>query len=441
MKKRLLAFVLCICLIFCLTGCTGRGLGTGEELLSPPEPSGEYAQILTALKSSITGKYTLKYPTKGDYRSAIIVNDLNGDQKNEAIAFYSTTEDNTVMVHINFIEMVEDRYESVGDIKIVGSDVECVEFSDLDKNGNTEIIVGYNIYGNVDKQVAVYEFSKGVPVQKCLEKYTEFIICDLDFDGVSGLFIAEHNATEKTATAKLMQVDGGNIVQKGTCALDGNITSLYPPRLTRLESGRPAVYIDAVKGNGMLTEVVYYDNGVLSNPFFDPETLVTTATFRQSSVTCHDINSDSILEIPMLSPLPTASNLVFTENVSVTKWCVPEGNSLIVAKAMLMNYTDGYSLRIPDNLSGKICVMKKTDSRLRVIYLYDEKTGKAGYELFRIQTVAEKTFDSADYKKDGFGELVRANGLVYAFRLGNYDGADALNKDQIMNIFALIEEE
>ena len=441
MKKRFLALILTVFLSVSLCGCSGSWFSTAEELLSPPEPSGEYALISAALKESVTAKYTLKYPTKGDYRSAIIVNDLNGDGVREAVAFYSTTVDNTVTVHINFISKADEGYKSVGDIKLIGSDVECVEFADLDNNGNTEIIVGYNVYGNVDKQVAVYELVNGTPVQKCLEKYTEFIICDLDSDGVSGLFIAELNATDKTATAKLMQVVKGNIIQTGTCALDGNVTSYFSPRLTKLENGRPAVYIDAVKGNGMLTEVVYYDNGILSNPFFDPETLVTSATFRQSSVTCRDINSDSILEIPMLSQLPTASNLVFTDNLSVTKWCVPSENNLVVARAMFMNYTDGYSLRIPDKLSGNLCVMQKTDTRLRVIYLYDEKTGNAVAELFRIQTVAEKTWDSSDYQKDNFGELTRANGLVYAYRLGNHNGPEALTKEDILNIFALIEEE
>lgn len=441
MKKRFAAAVLALMLCLCLCGCEGIGLGSGENLLSPPEPSGEYALINAALKDSITSKYTLKYPTKGDYRSAIIVNDLNGDEVNEAIAFYSTTMDNTVTVHINFILKNEGEYKSVGDIKIVGSDVECVEFADLDKNGNTEIIVGYNIYGNVDKQVAVYEFSAGTPVQKCLEKYTEFIVCDLDSDGVSGLFIADLNSTDKTAVAKLMQVKSGNIVQTGSCPLDGNVTSFYRPQITKLSSGRPAVYIDAVKGTGMITEVVYFDNGVLSNPFFDTETFATNATFRQSAVMCRDINADSVLEIPMLSPLPTASNLVLTDGISVTKWCVPEGNNLIVVSALIMNYTDGYYLRIPDNLSGNLCIMRKTDSRLRVVYLYDSETGKATNELFRIQTVAEKTWDSADYQKDGFDELARGNGLVYAYRTGSLRGENAADKQDILNIFTLIEEE
>ncbi len=440
MVKRFLAMVLALCLCLLLTACSGD-FDSGENLLSPPEPSGEYALISAALKESVTGKYTLKYPTEGNYRSAIIVNDLDGDGTSEAIAFYSTTIDNTVTVHINFIIKQDGAYKSAGDIKIIGSDVECVEFSDLDKNGNTEIIVGYNIYGNVEKQVAVYEFKGSTPVQKCLEKYTEFIICDLDADGVSGLFIADLNSADKTAVAKLMQVDEGNIVQAGSCPLDGNVTSYYAPQLTKLESGRPAVYIDAVKGAGTLTEVVYYDNGVLSNPFFNPETQVTEATYRDSAVTCRDINSDSVLEIPMLSPMPTASNLVQTDSVSVTKWCVPKDDSLIVTRAMLMNYTDGYSLRIPENLSGKLCVVKRTDSRLRVFYFYDEASGKAAGELFRMQAVAEKTWDSAEFGRDGFDELTRANGLVFAYRLGNFEGAEAVSKDDISNIFALIEEE
>jgi hypothetical protein len=58
-----------------------------------------------------------------------------------------------------------------------------------------------------------------------------------------------------------------------------------------------------------------------------------------------------------------------------------------------------------------------------------------------MQAVAEKTWDSAEFGRDGFDELTRANGLVFAYRLGNFEGAEAVSRDDISNIFALVEEE
>lgn len=439
MFKRLAAGFLAVMLILTFCGCDGFG-AADDALLSPPRAGGEYALISEVLKKSITGKYTLKYPSSGEYRSAIVLKDINNDSSDEAVAFYTTAADNTVTVHINLIAKINGEYISVGSSKIVGSGVERVEFCDLDGDGKQEIIVGYYVFGNVDKQVAVYEYSSNTLVQRALEKYTEFVVCDLDGNGVSGLCLTLLDAAQKTASAKLLQITKKGVTQLGTCALDGNVTSYYRPVISKLSDGRLAVLVDAVKGTGMITEVLCYEKDALVNTFFDTQLLSTTATYRQSLVASRDIDGDGSVEIPMLQSLPGAKNIADTENVALTKWCKPSGDKLVVTRTMLMNYTDGYSLDIPTGWTD-ICVAKKTDSRLRVIYVYNQETGLAGEEILRMQAVAEKTWDGEDYQKDNFTELTRANGLVFAYRFGPHKGTAAITNQKLEEIFKIIEEE
>ena len=83
--KRLLAGIAALlCLPLC--GCSMLA-GDTAELLSPPELSGDIAPIAAAIAASAGGEYTLKYPSKGNFRSAVIQNDINGDGTLEAFAF------------------------------------------------------------------------------------------------------------------------------------------------------------------------------------------------------------------------------------------------------------------------------------------------------------------------------------------------------------------
>jgi len=439
MVKRIMALIITGVLTFMLCGCDGLGI-TDDELLSPPKAQGVYGVINDVLKKSVTEKYTLKFPSSGEYRSAIVLKDINNDGVEEAVAFYTTTTDNTVSVHINLIANINGEYKSVGNSKIVGSGVERLEFCDLGGDGKQEIIVGYYVFGKVDKQVAVYEYSANTLTQRALEKYSEFVACDLDGNGTSGLLITSLDTVQKTASAKLLQVGETGITQLGACLMDGNVTSYYKPVISKLPDGRLAVLVDAVKGASMITEVLYYEKEGLKNAFFDPEQSSTVATYRESLVASRDIDGDGSVEIPMLSAMPTPKNIADTEGVSLTKWCIPSEDRLIVKRAMLINYIDGYSIDIPDNWVN-ICVAKKTDSRQRIIYTYDPETALAGEEILRIQTVAEKTWESEEFDKGEFTLLKKGNGLVYAYKMGKQTGATKITHEKLQEIFTLIEEE
>ena len=63
----------------CLSLCGCTFVDNTEELVSPPELTGYMYPIGQALKSSAAKDYKLEYPTSGNHRSAIILEDINND--------------------------------------------------------------------------------------------------------------------------------------------------------------------------------------------------------------------------------------------------------------------------------------------------------------------------------------------------------------------------
>ena len=180
--KKLLAALLCVLCAISLCGCDLLVFDT-EELLAPPELTGDMRPIGEALKNSAGVGYTLKYPTSGDRRSAVILEDIDGDATFEALAFYSTSDDELINMHVNVIRRKGEEWKSVADQSIVAAGVEMVDFCDLDGDGVLEILVGWEIYGSSEKQLAVYSLSGDVLTQRMLQQYTGFLCCDLDGDG------------------------------------------------------------------------------------------------------------------------------------------------------------------------------------------------------------------------------------------------------------------
>lgn len=73
-----------------LTGCS---FSTGiDTLIAPPKLSREQEYIYNALKNYTGANISLKYPKSGDYLSAFIIADIDGDDDEEAIVFMKKTQ-------------------------------------------------------------------------------------------------------------------------------------------------------------------------------------------------------------------------------------------------------------------------------------------------------------------------------------------------------------
>lgn len=424
-----------------LTGCSDFDI-SADEFISPPKAGGEMHQIEQALKNSVTTAYTLKYPTAGEHRSAYILADLTGrGQKNFAMAFYSSINaENVTTMHINLMKKVDANWISISDVSVAAVGVEKVEICDLNGDGVEEITVGWNIYAGLDKKVAAYRLSgvKLVPIMQ--ETYKSFLCCDLSGDGRKEIFVLNHDTDNAVAKAKYFAFEGDVVAKIGTCDIDGAVANYNEPVYSTLTTGTPAIYVDAVKGTGMQTEILFIRDGELTAPTYSPAMAGgNSPTYRNNTVVCSDINADGYLDIPLLDPInnfnPETDETLL---VPTTRWCSYNGSALTVTTLAVMNYADGYYFELPAKWQHSTNVSMSVENRQRTVVLWDTETATVISELVRIRTVSEAEWDIADNGYNGYYELARADGEIYAAMFSNYLGSEAVTRDEFQKLFHII---
>ncbi len=440
MKKTAVGvIVLLILFLFC--GCDALTSNT-EELLRPPELTGEFKPINEALKSSVKGDITLKYPSTGEYRSSVILRDTDGDGVKEAFVFYGTSEKEQTSMNISLIRQVGGKWRVIDSQTITGSGVDKIDFCDMDGDGKEEILVGWEIYASSEKQLAVYSLTDKSLVQRMLEQYTTFTCCDLDENSEQEVLLQYLDVTASKNTASLIRLDVNGILKIGSCVMDGNVKAVKEPQLSVLSNGRPAIYFDEIKGIGAVTEVLFYMKGELVNPLLDSEARENKLTLRDSAIMSEDINNDGIIEIPAASSIANA-DISGSEKIFYTDWCAYNGETLTKMKVSIVNTVDGYRLDIPEKWVNNIAVFKDNDSKLRIIYEYDSISGEIGERLLTVKKVSPSDYKNSKgiNKKTAIKLFENSSAVYIAFIPDGYSGKLAINESELKEMFVLMQFE
>ncbi len=439
MKKLLLCALAVVCL-FTMCSCKGLG-GSISESLSPPKPSGELYEIQQALETYVGAQIKLVYPSAGQYRSAIITRDIDGDEKYEVFSFYSTeTDDKTTVMHINYIRWTESGWKSVSDIEVNGSGVESLEFATMDYSGVPKIIVNWTRFSATNKLVSVYDINTGELREVTSADYSVCAVTDFNSDGINEVAAIYLDSESKVSTAKLLSLTDEGFQQKGTCYLDGDATSYYEPRFSKFADGTPALFIDAVKPTGMITEILCLRNGVFANAFSSGEQIdfENTKTHRASSVRSDDYDGDGSVDIPLAEKLPSEEGTLESDTVYMTAWSSFDGHVFNTIAHTVINFTDGYYIEVPDKWLGVFTVIRKLDTRQRLIVRWNSDTATVGEEVLRIQAVNLKNWNESPENYEGYVELGRSLQYAYIVKFGK----SALNPGEqvIKQNFHLIGE-
>ncbi len=431
--RKVLLFVCVITLALGLTAC-GLFDGNVDTLLSPPAPSGELRNVWEVLQESAGSDITLKYPSSGEYRSAIVVKDLNSDGTEEAVAFYSTTLDNITTMHISFIAKSGEDWVSGGDASLAATGVEKVEFADINGDGVSEIIVSWNVYSGVEKSVGVYSAEGTGLTTRILESQTAYICSDFDFDSNPDILIINRDTKKAVSTAKLLDLTLDGVKEIGSCALDAAVTEYLEPVTFALDN-QIAVYIDGIKGTGMITEMLIIGDGAISNLSFSGNQNTAFDTFRSSSAPIMDINSDGNYDIP-ISFLLTQSTNTTNQNIYKTNWYSYNGEGVVLTLSTIMNYEDGYFLEIPEKWDASITASVNTTDRTLTVFRLDAATSASAQMLLRIHANPKDPNLTSTYQ--GSIKLDESDSHDYYATLGTYEGAEAITLEELNKLFKII---
>ena len=440
--KKLLSCVLSAAL---LSGCAQLGTNI-ESLVTPPKLSEEQTAIKQALINSVGNNVNLKYPKNGDYRSAYVIADIDGEGNDEAVVFYEKTgvAASESVVRMAVLDKSADGnwnavFDAVGD----GADVDKIIIGKLGENENTMIFVGYSVPATTDKKLSGYTYSGGKLNKIIGMDYVSADIADISGNDGNELLVLERGS--ENSYAKLFTIKGGKftILTQTEIALgaNGEYTAVSYGKVSENVTG---AFLDIPNGDGTIsTQVLYCKGQALKNPIYQLQmnagidTMMKTV--RPSKYTSMDINSDGIIEIPSLSVMPGYETVADADKIYLTDWYHFDTDTLALAKknSGYFSITDGYCLMLPSRWAGTVTVKEDATTDEVVFYKYAGDINGDMTELLRVSVVDSGT--SEDKIRNGYTILSQNNQQEYCVKIPN-NKTEALvpTKSELMYNFMLV---
>lgn len=361
--RAVFAVILIAAITVSMSGCSFR-FSSFDNLLRPPKLYGKYQGLQDCFEGLVDKNYSLSTPENGSYRSAFIVNDFDDDNDEEALVFYTENE-NPNLVKMYYFEFKDNDWLPAETFDGLGSSVDEVKFADLNRDGTSEIIIGWNLFSSkTNKAFAVYDISGEKIKLLSSFPYSALDVFDVNGDGIDDIFAMSIDSTVSdhfTGAATVYTFDKKTFSMQilSTVKTDGNI-SAYSSIKTEKVDDLKLIYVESYKGdNDMLTEIVYWDDETnsLTAPLFDVSTQSTSQTLRHMRLSCHDIDSDGFLEIPVSVDMPgssvadntpsaaamnsTDNTETLTKSVYYTKWVKFRDNKLRAVQYSVIDETGG----------------------------------------------------------------------------------------------------
>ncbi len=434
--KRGLALVLTVCMLWSLGGCNGLTMDT-EQMIRPPQLTGEMKEINQALSNGVKGAYKLIYPSAGDRRSAIITEDVDGDGILEAFAFFTKEAARSANVSVAMIRQRKGEWRLQAQQSIEAGGVECVEFCDLDGSGWKSILVGLEVFGGTDKLLAVYNTADGKLSQRMAQQYNNFLCCNLDEDSKNEIFIESISPTDGLHRASLFSLTQDGITELSTCLLDKTVKTVGTLTLGELSSGQPAVYIDEAKGAGAITEVVFLSKGMLVNPLLDAEIGENIRTLHAAALCANDINADGTLEIPVSIPLPVLPGTEEWESLSITGWFSFNGERLDIKQRTFENVSEKYRMTLPEKWTDKILLKRDADKKSVTVYSFDAQAQVLGSPLAVVRAFTKEQWNKVRRDGTAFKEVARNEEYIYAVMLSGPDNELSVSLEDFRKMFTV----
>lgn len=420
-----------------LCGCSLTDVGS-NGLLRPPKAMGDEAEIQQLIASAAKGEYTLKYPKSGSNRSAIIMNDLDGDSTDEAVAFYSVGEDIT-KIHMLVMYEKSGEWKLSKDFVTETTDIDCVDFSDVTASGTKEILVGYSTYTQNTNLLSCYSYSNGKTTElPSGQQYSSFYCGDFNSDGKNEVMTLSLFGTENESAATMLEYDDKSerLVSKAAAAMDPNIIKYDNVILSELGEGITGLVVDGEFANGELnTQVIYYNSelSLLRNPLYKEKK--PNQTQRTRFILSADLDNDRTAEIPVVSKLNRAGEDSAETVADLVSLCVlsPADEKITEKNSMIVDLSLSYGIKMSSKWSVEtVTAVYGASDNTTSFYMLNGN--KKGGKLFEIKMFEVSVWDAGKAAED---YTLISKDSKYAYTFNNCGDGDrlSLSDDEIKTAF------
>lgn len=285
--------------LFLLTAALcGCELKSGEDLLAAPKPTEEFLALQTELDKELAAGAVYAAPAAGANRGYVQLIDLNGDSRDEAVAFFRTSAMSNEFAVKVYEQQEDGAYTNLGDIKGIGVAIGEVSYPQLTADGSRAVQISWQVTGESNLSISVSALRNGGVDTLLATEYTNCVNADFDDDGLQDLLLLRLDSTSGEKKAELYTFEQGCRLA-GTAMLSPDAVSIT--RLTTgLTDGQLAAFAEEKdeSGVGQQTDILLYWNGALRNIAYDTEQVGAPGTYRSVSVNAADVDGDGETEIP-----------------------------------------------------------------------------------------------------------------------------------------------
>lgn len=413
MKKIIGVFAVLLVACVLLSSCDSANIiKPVDSLLSPPLYHEEYEALVDAFRENVSKDGILCSPQGGDYRSAIIVEDVDSDGETEALIFYKDVVESSV-IRMHYFNTVDGKWSSRGDYNGYGNEVKKVVISDMDGDGKYELVVIWSVSGVSTSNImsvyrAPYELDEYKEISN--ETCTVCEVADVDGDSKEEIFYMNQVTVSEQSQryAKIMKIDNGSVRYIGEAKLDPNISSYTSVKTEKASGDSPfRFYVDALKGeNQMITELIYWDKekAELCAPFLNAEEMTNKETLRDVPVASADINNDGVIDIPVQTE--TVNDAV--EGGCIMKWFNYSNGIKKTVATTFVNYANGYMVQLAEDESVRYLVSQNS--------WVVSKINPANQSSFDLYSIVSKSPDGEKTSNNsGIPIIEKEDGVIYAY--------------------------
>ena len=431
-KKQIIAGLLAAASL--LSGC---GYRTVEDMYQIPRRAQEYTLLQSTIEQAMVG-LTFASPTYGDNQQTVQSADLDGDGRQEYLVFAKGKSEKPLKILI-FHETEDQRYVLMEMIQMNGAAFEQVDYVDIDGKPGCEIVVGRRLGDQMMRIAAVFSFADGQSNQLINTIYAKFYTPDMDSDGKADLVVLREGDTEASyGSAVVYSYVDSAMVRSKEVRLSQRVDQIKRTKVSRLQSGEPALYISSVfHDSAIVTDVLTFQNGRLTNLNSGGKLSYSVETLRNYYLYMEDIDDDGIMEMPSLMEIRPAPNQADAKPQQLVYWYAIDSEGYEIQKAFTFHNVDGgwYLLLKMDALAVERLAVAK-ESGGYTFYLWDE-TGSSAVALFSIYSFTGKDREKLATEQNRF-PIYSGDNVIFAGKLEVGSGVNGITQESLIESFRLI---
>ena len=306
MKKYLRSVCILFGMLLCLllAGCSMPGEPVQvEELLRAPRLSGDYGDIQTALNDWLGESAQLKYPLQGDLLSPFLLQDLDGDGRQDAAVLYTTAKSSNVCIAILQRDST-DAWQVRQNVEGLADTVENVRLAQLQPGNAVQLVVGY-MAAQGDHYLAVYSYTNGELATILEQQYEQYLVEDITGGGNQDLILMS-TLEDGGVQIELLTVDKeGSFQQVAVMGLSANrFAGCASVAAGMGADGKHYLVLDGwtgISGNNLASVLLHFDEDtqqMVPASQISTERLYTASLRNVPGLVSRDLDGDGIVEIP-----------------------------------------------------------------------------------------------------------------------------------------------